>query len=119
MMLSIPHVLIGAFLDLGDPANLVVVTLAVKLLACAALFQVADGAQAVSAGMLRGLHDTRVPMLLAALGYWVLGVPFGALLAFGVGLGGVGVWLGMATGLTIVAALLTHRWVRLSRLRHA
>jgi MATE family multidrug resistance protein len=116
MMLSIPRVLIGAFLDLRDPANLVVVTLAVKLLACAALFQVADGGQAVAAGMLRGLHDTRVPMLLAAVGYWVLGVPFGALLAFVFGLGGVGVWLGMATGLTIVAGLLTRRWVKLSRI---
>ena len=63
--------------------------------------------------------DERVPMLLAALGYWVLGVPFGALLAFGLGLGGVGVWLGMATGLTIVAGLLTRRWVKLSRLQSA
>lgn len=118
-MLSIPRVLIAAFLDLNDPANAAVIGLAVQLLACAALFQMADGAQAVSAGMLRGLHDTRVPMLLAALGYWVLGVPFGALLAFGLGLGGVGVWLGMATGLTIVAGLLTRRWVKLSRIAPA
>jgi MATE family multidrug resistance protein len=118
-MLTIPRVLIGAFLDLNDPANLAVVTLTVQLLACAALFQIADGAQAVSAGMLRGLHDTRVPMLLAAVGYWVLGVPFGAFLAFGLGLGGVGVWLGMAAGLMIVAGLLTRRWVKLSRITHA
>jgi len=117
-MLTMPMVLIGAFLNVNDPANLAIVSLAVKLLACAALFQIADGAQAVSAGMLRGLHDTRVPMLLAAVGYWVLGVPFGAFLAFWVGLGGVGVWLGMATGLTIVAGLLTRRWAKLSRLAH-
>ena len=52
-------------------------------LAFAALFQVADGAQAVGAGMLRGLNDTRVPMLFAAFGYWAVGAPLGVALAFG------------------------------------
>lgn len=118
-MLTIPRLLIGAFLNLDDPANAAVIALSVQLLACAALFQIADGAQAVSAGMLRGLHDTRVPMLMAAVGYWILGVPFGAFLAFGLGMGGVGVWLGMAAGLMIVAGLLTRRWARLSRIHPA
>ncbi len=114
IMITMPRLLIGAFLDLNDAANVEVVALAVRLLGCAALFQIADGAQVVAAGMLRGLHDTRTPMLMAAFGYWIIGVPFGALLAFGMGLGGVGVWLGMATGLIIVAILLTRRWYKLS-----
>lgn len=111
-----PNTLIGFFLDASLPANQEVAALAVQFLAFAALFQLADGAQAVCAGMLRGLHDTRIPMLFAMLGYWVLGVPIGAFLAFVVGWGGVGVWLGLATGLTIVAVLLTSRW--LTRIRH-
>ncbi|NYT64090.1 MATE family efflux transporter [Alcaligenaceae bacterium] len=116
LMWLAPMTLIGFFLDTSLPANAEVVSLAVQFLALAALFQLADGAQVVSAGMLRGLLDTRVPMLLAALGYWVLGVPFGAFLAFVVGWGGVGVWMGLATGLTVVAVLLTSRWLRYSRM---
>lgn len=115
VMFLAPRTLIGLFLDLSVPANQAVIALAVHFLALAALFQIADGAQTVSAGMLRGLHDTRVPMILAAIGYWMLGVPTGAVLAFHAGLGGVGVWIGLATGLTIVAILLTLRWVRRHR----
>lgn len=110
-----PITLIGFFLDTSLPSNAQVVSLAVQFLALAALFQLVDGAQVVSAGMLRGLLDTRVPMLLAAVGYWVLGVPLGAFLAFVAGWGGVGVWVGLATGLAVVAVLLTTRWLRYSR----
>src|SRR3546814_5206989 len=98
-MFLAPRTLIGFFLDMNAPGNQPVIALAVQFLAVAALFQIADGAQTISAGMLRGLRDTRVPMLLAAVGYWVLGVPTGAFLAFVVGLKGVGVWIGLATGL--------------------
>lgn len=112
IMFLAPHALISLFLDTSAPANQPVVELAVRFLAVAALFQIADGAQTVSAGMLRGLHDTRVPMILAAIGYWLLGVPTGAFLAFRTDLRGVGVWIGLATGLTVVAVLLTLRWVR-------
>src|SRR5690625_7686965 len=62
--------------------------------------------------MLRGLYDTRTPMFLALVGYWLLGVPIGAFLAFGVQLQGVGIWLGFITGLTVVAILLILRWHR-------
>ena len=112
-----PHTLIGFFIDVDLPANREVVTMAVQFLAVAALFQLADGAQAVGAGMLRGLHDTRAPMILAAIGYWGLGVPLGAFLAFVAGWGGTGVWAGLATGLTVVAILLTARWMRRSRIK--
>ena len=66
--------------------------------------------------MLRGLQDTRVPMIYAGLGYWGIGAPLGLLLAFPGGLAGRGVWIGLATGLAVVAALLLHRWTRRDRL---
>jgi MATE family multidrug resistance protein len=75
------------------------------------LFQIADGAQTVGAGMLRGLHDARVPMLFALIGYWGIGLPLGVLLAFAAGLGGVGIWVGLASGLGIVAVLMLRRWL--------
>ena len=115
-MILFPHTLVGVFLDLDAPANAVVVDLAVSFLAVAALFQVADGAQAVTAGMLRGLHDTRVPMIYAALGYWGVGLLLGVVLAFLSGQGGIGIWIGLATGLVVVAILLVARWIRRDRL---
>src|SRR5688572_9256556 len=111
LMLFAPHLLIGGFLDMSKPGNAPVVELAVTFLAFAALFQVADGAQAVGSGMLRGLHDTRVPMLMAAFGYWGVGLPVGALLGFHFGLEGAGIWIGLASGLAIVAVLMTARWL--------
>lgn len=112
VMLATPRLLISAFIDIGDPANAAVVSLAVTFLAFAALFQVADGAQAVAAGMLRGLQDTTVPMLLAAVGYWGIGLPLGAFLAFRAGFAGSGIWIGLCCGLAAVGALLIWRWVR-------
>ncbi|EHL97767.1 putative multidrug efflux protein NorM [Acetobacteraceae bacterium AT-5844] len=84
--------------------------LAATLLIVAGLFQLADGVQVAAAGALRGLKDTRLPLLFAALGYWGLGLPFGLLLVYGVGLGPLGIWLGLAAGLAIVAVLMTWRW---------
>lgn len=124
LMIGAPRLLISAFMDVADPANMKVVALAVTFLAFAALFQIADGAQAVGTGMLRGLHDTRVPMVYAAIGYWVIGLPFGALLAFRFGYEGAGIWTGLSAGLIIVASLLLWRWSRrealgLTDVRHA
>lgn len=107
-----PHQLVAVFADMSDPRNAPVIPLAVSFLAVAALFQIFDGAQAVGAGMLRGLHDTKVPMAFALVGYWVGG--FGTAVAFGFGLGwqGVGIWAGLATGLAIVSVLMLARWLR-------
>jgi multidrug resistance protein, MATE family len=116
LMLFAPHFLIGAFLDVSDPKNALVIDLARSFLVLAAIFQLADGAQAVGAGMLRGLQDTRVPMLYAALGYWGIGLPLGAILAFGTNLRGVGIWIGLATALAVVALLMLWRWLRRDRL---
>lgn len=119
VMLTTPLTLVRVFMDTDLPGNAPVVALAVHFLALAALFQVVDGAQAVAAGMLRGLHDTRIPMWFAALGYWGFGIPLSALFAFGLDWGGTGVWLGLLTGLSAAAVLLTWRWWRLAhRHRH-
>lgn len=112
LMLLAPGLLIGAFLDTSDPRNAEVVELAVAFLAVAAVFQIADGAQAVGAGMLRGLQDARVPMMYALLGYWGIGLPLGVVLAFFFGLAGMGIWIGLATGLAAVAILMIIRWIR-------
>ena len=115
LMIAAPRLLISAFLDVTAPANAEVVALATTFLAMAALFQIADGAQAVGSGMLRGLHDTRVPMIYALIGYWGVGMPVAVLLAFQAGWAGVGVWSGLALALAVVAVLMLGRWIRLSR----
>lgn len=104
--------LVGRFLDLEDVGNGPVVQLAVSFLLIAALFQLVDGAQVIGAGALRGLKDTRVPMLLAIFGYWCVGFPASAILAFWFDLGGRGVWMGLAVGLTVVAILAVWRFHR-------
>ncbi|RDI61080.1 MATE family efflux transporter [Microvirga subterranea] len=116
IMLLHPQVLVAAFLDLNDPSNAEVASLAMWFLAFAGLFQIVDGAQSIASGMLRGLQDTRVPMLFAALGYWGIGFPLGAMLAFGTDLAGAGVWIGLASGLAVVAVLMTGRWLLRDRL---
>jgi MATE family multidrug resistance protein len=112
IMLIFGRELVGAFLDLNTVANQAVIDLAVSFLVFAGIFQLADSGQAVSSGMLRGLGDTRVPMLFAALGYWGVGLPLGAALGFWTPLAGRGIWIGLATGLAVVAALMTLRWSR-------
>jgi MATE family multidrug resistance protein len=79
------------FLGADDPDAPAVAAGAATLLVIAGLFQLADGVQVVAAGALRGLRDTRVPMLLAAVGYWVIGLPVGLLLGFPLGLGASGI----------------------------
>ncbi|HWB51088.1 MAG TPA: MATE family efflux transporter [Stellaceae bacterium] len=108
--------LVGLFLDLDSAANQPVIALAVSFLLYAGIFQLADAGQAVSSGMLRGLGDTRVPMLIAALGYWCVGLPVGAALAFWTPLAGRGIWIGLASGLATVALLMTTRWIMRERL---
>jgi multidrug resistance protein, MATE family len=110
-----PRELVGLFLDQSSE-NARVIELAVTFLTVAAVFQIFDGSQVVAAGMLRGLHDTRVPMLFALFGYWVIGIGVGVWLAFERGWQGMGIWAGLATGLAIVAGLMVGRWALRSRL---
>lgn len=112
LMIALPGWLIHMFIDTSDPANAEVVALARSFLVVAALFQIADGTQAVGSGMLRGLKDVRVPMLFALLGYWGIGLPLGVVLGFPMRFGGLGIWIGLAAGLTTVAGLMMWRWSR-------
>src|SRR5918994_899774 len=82
-----------------------VLELAASFLTVAALFQLFDGAQVIGSAMLRGLQDTRMPMLFAAFGYWVAGLGIGYLLAFQGGWGGLGIWIGFAIGLGVVGGV--------------
>ncbi len=111
-----PRPLIGIFIDVSDPRNGAVIELAVQFMGIAALFQIVDGAQSVGAGVLRGLQDTRWPMIYAAFGYWVIGIGVGLALAFPLGLKGLGVWIGLASGLAVVAVLMVWRWMRREKL---
>ena len=115
LMWSIPRQLVDFFLE-PTAANAPVIDLAVQFLGVAAAFQIFDGAQVVGAGMLRGLQDTRWPMVFAVFGYWAIGIGVGAFLAFRLHWQGVGVWTGLAAGLATVSLLMLWRWTWRERL---
>jgi MATE family multidrug resistance protein len=115
VMWSIPRWLVTLFLT-DVPQNAFVIGLAVSFVRVAAAFQLVDGAQVIGAGILRGLHDTRWPLLFALVGYWVVGLGIGSWLAFGADWKGLGIWIGLATGLASVAALMLARWLMRDRL---
>ena len=114
-MWAIPRPLVVMFLA-DTPANATVIALAVTFLKIAAAFQLVDGAQVIGAGMLRGLHDTRWPLLFALFGYWGVGLGIGSWLAFSADWRGVGIWTGLAIGLAVVAVLMLWRWLMRERL---
>lgn len=115
VMLLWPGLLVRPFLDAAQPGTAAVAELAAAFLFYAAIFQIADGAQVIGSSILRGLRDTRVPMLIAGLGYWGIGLPLSVVLGFRTPLAGVGIWIGLATGLAIVAVLMLWRWWRRER----
>ena len=104
VMLTIPGVL--ARLYTTDTA---VAALAATLIPIAGVFQVFDGTQVVAIGILRGVADTRTPMLVNVLGYWLIGLPVSAAFGFWLGYGPQGLWWGLMVGLTLVAAVLVWR----------
>ena len=115
VMVVMPEQLIGLFLNKEVADSAMVFVLAVSFLKYVALFQIVDGAQSVAGGMLRGLQDTKIPVIVGAIGYWAVGMPVGLLLAFTYELKGAGMWLGLASGLAIVAFALLWRWVVVTR----
>ncbi|QUS36983.1 MATE family efflux transporter [Falsirhodobacter algicola] len=112
LFLSVPGVIIGLFLSAGNPATPAIIAYGSGLLALAALFQFADAMQAIALGMLRGLKDTQVPMVLAIVSYWGVGLPAGYILGFPLGFGGHGLWLGLVVGLGLAAVMLMTRFWR-------
>jgi multidrug resistance protein, MATE family len=104
-----PRPLLRPFSD--DPGLL---SIGMRLLAIAAAFQLFDGTQAVATGVLRGIGDTRTPMIMNVIGHWFFGLPAGYALCFWFGWGVAGLWVGLSIGLTFVAIVLTVVWARRS-----
>ena len=116
LFFAIPDLLVAAFINRTEAPS--VAELAIGFLFLAAVFQLVDAAQIVFSAALRGLGDTALPLGAGVVGYWLIGLPLGAALAFGwLGepWGGTGVWVGLATGLTVVAVLLALRWTKAVR----
>ncbi|GAB1542448.1 MATE family efflux transporter [Scytonema sp. NUACC21] len=107
---TIPGKIVSLYINTADPKNAAVVSLAKQLLGVAAMFQIADGIQVSAAGALRGLKDTRVPLLIGILAYWGIGLIGGYTLGFVLGFGGVGLWWGFVIGLGVAAVVLTWRF---------
>lgn len=104
VFLTLPQLLARLYTD--APGAL---ALAVMLIPIAGIFQVFDGLQVVSSGVLRGIGDTRVPLVINLMGYWLLGIPFGLWMAFRGGVGPTGLWWGLTLGLVVVSILLVLR----------
>jgi MATE family multidrug resistance protein len=105
--LGVPRLLLGAF-----TADRLVIDIGVRVLRIAAVFQIFDGVQGVTTGILRGLGDTRSPMIWNLAGHWLFGLPVGYTLCFGLGFGVVGLWSGLSIGLIFVAIVLMAVWWR-------
>lgn len=101
--LAAPGIVLRPFLD---PADSTTLGIAARLLLIAALLQFFDCAQNIGVGLLRGVDDTRSGFRLTVIDYWMIGLPAAGLLGLAVGMGPVGVWLGLMTGLAVTAALL-------------
>jgi MATE family multidrug resistance protein len=92
-----------------------VASMAVYLLLIAAVFQLSDGIQCVGLGILRGIEDTKIPTLVTIVAYWVIGIPIGYVLAFSYNMSLYGIWIGLLIGLTFSAAMLSWRFIKLSK----
>ena len=100
-----PAQIVAIFLDMTQPESAQIVAFGTNLMALAALFLIMDAMQVIALGLLRGVQDTRVPMWLAAISYWGIGIPCSYVLAFPLGLGGVGLWLGAGGGAAVCRQL--------------
>lgn len=113
ILLVFPQQVIALYLDIDNPQNAQVIFLATAMFKIAALSQILDGVQTTAAGALRGLKDTRIPMLLSFFSFWIIGLTTGYLLGFYFGFGGVGLWLGQLTGVAVSAGAFLWRFRRL------
>ncbi|MEH2004954.1 MATE family efflux transporter [Nostoc sp.] len=106
----VPKSIISLYIDINDPNNADVVVLAVKLLGVAAIFQIVDGVQVTAGAALRGLQDTRIPLLIGILAYWCIGLFTGYTFGIWSGYGAIGLWWGLAIGLAFAAIIMTWRF---------
>ncbi len=113
LFLTYAEPLISLFMESDDPQRPQILAIGTGLLAMAALFQLVDGAQVIALGLLRGLQDAKIPMVMAGLSYWVVGIPASYYFGFVQGMDGIGIWLGLVLGLACAAVLLMARfWMR-------
>ena len=114
ILLIFPRQIASAWFS-SDPANADAIALTVVFLHVAAAFQIFDGLQVSAGTALRGLKDARAPMWIAGASYWLVGFPICLLLGFGLKMQGLGIWIGLAAGLTVAAVLLVWRFAWLSK----
>jgi len=110
LMLLLPEAIVGLYTQAPE-----VVPLAVGFFVYAAVFQIADCIQATANGALRGIKDTRLPMIITVTAYWVVGLPLAVWLAFYTPVGPAGIWWGFIAGLAVAAAGLSLRFIRRTR----
>ncbi len=112
VFVTVPAPLVGLFLDRANPDAADIIAIGAGLLMMSALFQLFDAMQCMALGLLRGVLDTRVPMVLAAVSYWLVGIPASYVIAFSLGMGPKGLWLGLVVGLACAGVLLMARFWR-------
>jgi multidrug resistance protein, MATE family len=110
VLIVMPAPLIGLF-----TTDTMTITIGSSLLLVASVFQLFDGLQVVGTGVLRGIGDTRTPMIFNLIGHWMIGLPVGWWLCFRAGWGVVGLWIGLSVGLTLVGIVLVGVWAKKSR----
>ena len=119
LMLIFPRLIISFYIDINNPSNAQIITLALPMLMVGTLAQAVDGMQKISHGLLQGLQDTSTPMYLSIPAFWLIGLPTGYLLAFKFGWNGTGLWIGQSLGLALAAILFVYRFQQLlQRLSH-
>ena len=112
IFLGFPKWLISTFLNSEEINSNLIIEMGISLLALAALFQLVDGGQALAIHLLRGLHDTTIPMYLAVISYWIIGLPCGYVLSFHYNFGAQGIWLGLVIGLSFASLFLFMRLIK-------
>ncbi|MEM7722724.1 MAG: MATE family efflux transporter [Pseudomonadota bacterium] len=112
VFVTFPEQLTGLFVDPEDPLRPQIIAIGASLLIVSALFQVADAAQVMALGLLRGVQDTRIPMIYAVISYWLIGMPCAYLFGFPLGLDGPGIWLGLVVGLALAGLTMMLRFWR-------
>ncbi len=114
LFLFAPHLVTSIYLDAENPVNTPTTAQVVTLLGIAAIFQLFDGLQATALGALRGLKDTRIPLVLGFIAYWLVGMPTGLGLGFGLDMGPEGFWWGLVVGLFVASIMFTARFVQMT-----
>jgi len=114
VLLVFPQQIVGLYINVLEPENAPIVSLAVSILRVAAIAHIFDGVQKIAYGALQGLQDTYVPMVLSFLFYWCIGLTCSYWFAFGLNLGAVGLWLGLLIGVVIASVVFVWRFQTLA-----